>query len=83
MCLSTVPREGTAMTWAAYEALREDDHGRSEYIDGKLVVTPSPSREHQRVCLRLAQVIDRPYPTAWTSLSCGRGRPTLTSSSWT
>ncbi|MEW1959056.1 Uma2 family endonuclease [Kineococcus sp. NPDC059986] len=64
--LSTV---GRSLTWEEYQSLPEGP--RAEYIDGHLVVSPSPSEQHQFIALELAWLIRAVLPvthrvnTAW------------------
>ncbi|WP_170324113.1 Uma2 family endonuclease [Cryptosporangium phraense] len=48
------------MSWDEYDSLGPDIRG--EYIDGNLVVSPSPARTHQRICRRLANLIEAVVP---------------------
>ena len=51
-------RSGEGLTVADYEALPEEVSRRIEILDGTVKVSPSPSREHQRVARRLANALE-------------------------
>jgi Uma2 family endonuclease len=50
-----VDLDGTAMSWEEFDALGEV---RAEYIDGRVVMAPSPLRRHQTACRRLANLLE-------------------------
>ena len=58
--VTTLPR-GRALTRRDLAAMPDDGH-RYELIDGTLVVTPAPSRRHQRMSFRLGVVLDAACP---------------------
>lgn len=61
--MATMPMS-RPLTLEDFEAIRSaaDDGHRYELIDGSLVVTPSPSRTHQRVVTRLAMLLGEANP---------------------
>ena len=51
---------GQRMSWEEYTRLGDDV--RAEYIDGRAVMAPSPSRRHQQAARALAEALDRALP---------------------
>ena len=49
------------MSWHDYESLSDDVHG--QYIDGYLVMSPSPTRQHQQICQRLVTLLSAAVPS--------------------
>src|SRR3954471_9605453 len=52
--------DGRLVTVEQYHALGEDP--AVEYIDGRLAVSPSPSRRHQKACTRLVAGLELVLP---------------------
>ena len=60
MAVSTDVLPGRAATWEEYQEVGENT--RVEWIDGRLVMSPSPSRAHQRASRRLAAALEQVLP---------------------
>ena len=60
--MSTAPHvfSGRPVTWEDYLGLGEDSH--AEFIDGQLVMSPSPTFDHQEICFLLAAGLRRVVP---------------------
>lgn len=60
MTTAPQPLAGRPATWEDYLGLGEDTH--AEFIDGQLVVSPSPTFDHQEICFLLAAGLRRVVP---------------------
>ena len=60
MTIETRLGDGQQMSWEEYEQLDEDP--LLEYIAGRLVVSPSPSRIHQEISFRLVAALKAVVP---------------------
>lgn len=54
---------GRPMSWQEYA--QRTAPPPCEYIDGRLVMVPSPTREHQQVCFRLANALTPVIPAGY------------------
>ena len=60
MTVTTTPLDGQEMSWEEYVAL--GDEVRSEYVDGRLVVSAMPRRTHQVASVRLVNALQDVLP---------------------
>lgn len=52
--------DGQEMSWEEYAGL--DAVPRTEYVDGKVLVSPRPGKRHQRMAFRLANALEEVLP---------------------
>ena len=52
--------DGQEMSWEEYAALGTEP--RAEYVDGRVLVSPRPSKIHQRIGFRLANALESVLP---------------------
>lgn len=73
-----LPRDGRPFTVHDLEAISDDGY-RYELVDGTLIVSPTPSYEHQKVAFRLGVVLDAACPRGMEVLTAPFGvRPNET-----
>ena len=64
---------GPVLTWEEYAAFPEDP--RAEYIDGHLVVSPSPTKQHQKASQRLVAAFEAILPATHDTVFAWAWKP--------
>ena len=57
--MTALPQPGPLLTIADYAALPEDDQRRWEFLEGNLVISPSPAPRHMIALARLRARLTR------------------------
>lgn len=60
MPIELAPGDHMPMSWAEYEELGPEVRG--EYIAGEFIMSPLPSKRHQRACFRLVELLTDVLP---------------------
>ena len=66
-------RSSEPASWESYSSLGEDV--RAEYIDGNVIMVPSPSREHQVACARLIRALEANLPDGFDVVGAWAWKP--------
>lgn len=67
--MTAAPWQGRLLTLEEFAALPEDNSRRYELEEGILVVSPRPTKPHQRVIVRLAQVLNEQMSPKWEAFT--------------
>jgi Uma2 family endonuclease len=67
--MTATPWQGRLLTLDEFAALPEDNSRRYELEEGILVVSPRPTKAHQRVIKRLALILDEQLPLQWEAFT--------------